>query len=91
MDPSQLTEEQARDTVAKMFEEMRRTLNAVGDYSDSEDEYETDSDTVDNATTTTDKVNVENTSHTATENNRTSSNGNGTPHNNIMDETNGEQ
>lgn len=61
-----------------MFEEMRRTLNAVGDYSDSEGEYETDSDTVDNNTTTTatvGKVNVETTpannsaTHTTTENN----------------------
>ncbi|KAF9089097.1 hypothetical protein BGX29_012205 [Mortierella sp. GBA35] len=44
MDPSQMSEEQARDTVAKILDEMRRTLNAVGDYSESEDEYETDSD-----------------------------------------------
>ncbi|KAG0271590.1 hypothetical protein BGZ95_000585 [Linnemannia exigua] len=43
MDPNQMTDEQARDTIAKMFEEMRRTLNAVGDYPDSESEYETDS------------------------------------------------
>ncbi|KAF8947050.1 hypothetical protein BGZ47_010392 [Haplosporangium gracile] len=59
MDPSQMTEEEARDTVRKMFDEMRRTLNAEGDYSDSEDEYETGSDAEDNnttAATTTDKT-----------------------------------
>ncbi|KAF8964608.1 hypothetical protein BGZ46_000748 [Entomortierella lignicola] len=41
MDPDSMTEEQARETISRMFEEMGRTLNGVGDYSESE--YETDS------------------------------------------------
>ncbi|KAF9902245.1 hypothetical protein EC991_005155 [Linnemannia zychae] len=53
MDYSQMTEEQARDTVAKMFEEMGRTLNGIGDYPNSESEYETDTDNEENTITTT--------------------------------------
>ncbi|KAG0202537.1 hypothetical protein BGX28_004984 [Mortierella sp. GBA30] len=43
MDRANMSEEQARETVARMFQEMSRTLNAEGDYSESEEEY-TDSD-----------------------------------------------
>ncbi|KAF9283331.1 hypothetical protein BGZ68_005409 [Mortierella alpina] len=44
MDTSNMNEQQARETVARMFQEMQRTLNAEGEYSESEEEYETDSD-----------------------------------------------
>ncbi|KAG9067886.1 hypothetical protein KI688_011477 [Linnemannia hyalina] len=95
MDPSQMTEEEARETVRKMFDEMRRTLNAEGDYSDSEDEYETDSDTEDNSTTTavptkdkvnagtTDKADAKTTTNIdTTENNNNSSSDNSNSNNN---------
>ncbi|KAK5808868.1 Argonaute siRNA chaperone complex subunit Arb1-domain-containing protein [Linnemannia elongata] len=104
MDPSQMTEEEARETVRKMFDEMRRTLNAEGDYNDSEDEYETNSDTeVNNTTsavTTKDKVtaetagkaNAETTSNALPTSNNTTANLNTTEHsNNGTDDTNGEQ
>ncbi|KAF9958784.1 hypothetical protein BGZ72_010925 [Mortierella alpina] len=45
MDTSNMNEQQARETVARMFQEMQRTLNAEGEYTDSEDEFETDSET----------------------------------------------
>ncbi|KAI1308759.1 hypothetical protein EDD11_004168 [Mortierella claussenii] len=44
MDPAEMSEEQARDTVSKMFDEMTRTMNAIGDYSESEEETDTDDD-----------------------------------------------
>ncbi|KAF8933663.1 hypothetical protein BGZ58_006203 [Dissophora ornata] len=43
MDAPEMTEDQARDTVSRMFQEMNRTMSAIGDYSDSEEA--TDSDT----------------------------------------------
>jgi len=70
---------QARDKVGKMFEEMRRTLNGVGDYSDSESEYETDSDGEDNETTDVGKSS-ESTNGTQNDNNN---------NNNIQNNTNG--
>ncbi|KAF9983661.1 hypothetical protein BGZ75_004878 [Mortierella antarctica] len=45
MDTSNMNEQEARETVARMFQEMQRTLNAEGEYTESEEEYETDSDT----------------------------------------------
>ncbi|KAG0250247.1 hypothetical protein BG011_008555 [Mortierella polycephala] len=40
-----MNEEQAREAVARMFDEMHRTMNGIGDYPESEAEYETDEDT----------------------------------------------
>ncbi|KAF9571628.1 hypothetical protein EC968_000368 [Mortierella alpina] len=48
MDTNNMNEEQARETVARMFQEMQRTLNAEGECTESEEEYETDSDTEQN-------------------------------------------
>ncbi|KAF9172858.1 hypothetical protein BGX20_004701 [Mortierella sp. AD010] len=42
MDTSSMTEDQAREAVSRMFEEMGKTLNGIGDYPESE--YETDSE-----------------------------------------------
>ncbi|KAK3847788.1 MAG: Argonaute siRNA chaperone complex subunit Arb1-domain-containing protein [Linnemannia gamsii] len=77
MDTSQMTDEQLRETVAKMFEEMGRTLNAVGDYPDSESEYETGTDNEDEDNNHN-KTNGSTTTTTMAENancNATSSNG----------------
>ncbi|KAF9122367.1 hypothetical protein BGW39_009792 [Mortierella sp. 14UC] len=85
MDLSQMTEEQARDTVAKMFEEMRRTLNAVGDYPDSDSEYETDTEDEGNTTatvsTTADNANNATTNNTITDNTNESSGSSSNPTN----------